>query len=125
MRISDVRDALLTVLPGMVFHFHAPGSVVDGKAAYAVWGETSLGSASADDGFAEWAPAGIIYFYTQVEYDARLDALILALEAAGIAVSPGRIGYDERTEMTAYEIGWAVDCGPGELYAEPEADGDE
>ena len=117
MRISDVRDALLTVLPGMVFHFYAPGAVVDGRSAYAVWGETSLGRASADDGSAEWAPAGMVYYYTPDEYDEKLDALILALEAADIAVSPGRIGYDERTEMIAYEIGWSVECGPGELYA--------
>ncbi len=118
MRISNVRDALLTVLPGMVFHFSAPGAVVDGKSAYAVWGETSLGKGSADDASAEWAPAGMVYYYTPDEYDAKLDQLILALEDAGIAVSPGRIGYDERTEMIAYEIGWSVECGPGELYAE-------
>lgn len=122
MSISDVRDALLTVLPGMVFHFRAPGNVVDGRDAYAVWGETSLGKGSADDASAEWAPAGMVYYYTPDEYDTKLDQLILALEDAGIAVSPGRIGYDDRTEMVAYEIGWAVDCGPGELYTEPEED---
>ena len=118
MRIHDVRDALLEVLPGMVFHFRAPGTVTDGKDAYAVWGETSLGAVNADDRSAEWAPSGMIYFYTPDEYDTRLDALILALEDAGIAVSPGRIGYDDQTEMIAYEIGWAVDCGPGDLYGD-------
>ena len=123
MRITDVRDALLTALPGRVYHFHAPTEAVDGRQAYAVWGETSLGTADADDGYAEWAPSGMIYLYAPEEYAAVVDTVLVALDAAGIAVRPGRIGWDETAELVAYEIGWTVACGPGELYA-PE-DGDE
>lgn len=122
MRITDVRDALLAVLPGRVYHFHAPTEAVDGRGAYVVWGETSLGAANADDMSCEWAPAGMVYFYTPDEYDARLDQLILALEDAGIAVRPGRIGWDDTSQMIAYEIGWSVDCEPGGLYAAEDGD---
>lgn len=118
MRIQDVRDALLTVLPGRVYHFTAPTEAADGREPYAVWGETSLGTAYGDDAPAEWAPSGMIYYYTPEEYDPTVDRIVLALAEAGISVSPGRIGWDERTNVIAYEIGWTVDCAPGELYDE-------
>ena len=59
MRIQDVRDALLTVLPGRVYHFTAPTEAADGREPYAVWGETSLGTAYGDDAPADIAIAGL------------------------------------------------------------------
>lgn len=116
LHITDVRDVLSQVFPGRVYHFHAPTEAVDGGGAYAVWGETSLGTASADNAADEWTPSGMIYIYTPKEYDGRVDDTITLLETAGITVSPGRIGWDDTTRMIAYEIGWTITCAPGELY---------
>lgn len=116
LHITDVRDALLAILPGRAYHFRAPTEAVDGGGAYAVWGETSVGAAYEDDISGEWTASGIIYLYTPREYDRRVDEILTHLEDAGITVSPGRIGYDDMTQMIAYEIGWTITCAPGELY---------
>ena len=120
MRIQDVRDALLGVLPGRVYHYLAPTDAADSREAYAVWGETGITPFDADDGFCEWAVSGMIYFYTPEEYDGRFDALCAALDSAGISIRPGRIAYDDATDQTAYELTWSVACEPGGMYSEPD-----
>ena len=42
MALTDIRDALLTVLPGAVYHFEASESA---QAPYLVWSEDTQGSA--------------------------------------------------------------------------------
>ena len=118
MTIQDVRDALLSVLPGRVYHYLAPTDAADSREAYAVWGETGIDPFDADDGFTEWAVSGMIYFYTSEEYDGRFDALCAALDSVGISLRPGRIAYDDATAQTAYELTWSVACEPGAMYAE-------
>lgn len=122
MNVLTVRDALLSVLDGRVYHYAAPTSRADGRESYAVWGETGVTSYNADDYFAEWAAEGMIYFYTPSEYDADFDALCAALDDAGVAVRPGRIAYDEDADMIAYEVSWSVPVAPGGLYREAEDD---
>lgn len=119
MTIYDVRDALLSVTD-RAYHYKAPRTVVDSGDSYAVWGETGITSLPADDGPAEWALSGMVYFYTPEEYDPLFDDICRALAEAGVAVRPGRIGYDESRSETSYELVWEIPAAPFALYADPE-----
>lgn len=121
MSIYIVRDALLEVL-ARVYHFSAPVEVVDSGESYVVWGETGITSLDADDNPAEWAVTGMVYFYTPVEYDEVFPQICASLCAHGVAIRPGRIGYDDARKEIAYELEWSVTSEAFGIYDEPEVD---
>lgn len=124
MSVYDVRDALLMALE-RVYHFSAPQAVVDAGLSYAVWGETGIVSLDADDGPAEWAVSGVVYYYTPDEYDRTFDAICARLSEAGIAIRPGRIGYDDARRETAYEVEWTAEAEPCAVYGQPPVEPEE
>lgn len=121
MTIYDVRDALVEVL-NRVYHYYASQAAADSGEPYAVWGETGITSLAGDDGPAEWAVSGVIYYYTREEYDPLFDALCASLAEHGVSFRPGRIGYDDTTRTISYEVEWSVTAEPCGIYAEPEDD---
>lgn len=112
-RITDVRDALLSVLDP-VYHFRAPADL---RTRYAVWGEGGSDTILySDDRPGEMTVPGRIYYYTPTEYDMVFDEICAALSDAGISYRLYSIGYDDTTAQIIYEIEWRVVVGKGSLY---------
>ena len=113
MTLHDVRDAFLSVLDD-VYHFKAPGNK---PVHYVVWGETGQSSSlSADDKPGVIAIAGLMYYYTNDEYDTIFDDLCAALTEIGAAWAIRNIGYDDETGQIIYEVSWEVPCGACQIY---------
>ena len=113
MTLIDVRDAFLSVLDD-VYHFKAPGNK---PVHYVVWGETGQSDTiSADDKSDTIAITGLMYYYTDDEYDAIFDDLCSALSDIGAAWVIRNIGYDDSVGQIVYEVAWEVPCGSCSIY---------
>lgn len=113
LTLLDVRDAFLSVLDD-VYHFKAPGNKSE---HYVVWGETGQSDTiSADDKPDTIAIAGLMYYYTNDEYDTIFDDLCFALSEIGAAWGIRSIGYDDSTGQIVYEVAWEVACGACSIY---------
>ena len=118
MKVTDLRDALLTVTD-KVYHYRAPTRQAGQR--YIVWGETG-GSIplDADDIPLAITVTGELILYTQTEYDALVNSLITALsnlaQAEVFAFQVGGMGYDETGQFFQYVFSWSMTCGKCEVY---------
>lgn len=113
MRVTDIRDALRTVLPDAVYHYMSPKSA---PKKYIVWGETDASALCADDEANELTVSGEVWLYTDTEYDTTVDDVCSALESVGAAWSIDQIGYSDDENRFAVVWSWEVNCGKGHIY---------
>jgi hypothetical protein len=105
MTLHDLKNKLLTVLPGKVYHADASGATGN----YIVWCEDGeWDSVWADGQMAEQAITGTIDYFTKTEYDTVFGAIQVALNDLGIAWRINSIQYEEDTKYWHYEWAWVM-----------------
>lgn len=98
--LRDVQAALLTVTDNC-YHYRRP---LRPKKNYIVWMEDSEAeSMDAGNRKAEQQIHGTIDYYTQVEFDANVDRIQEALNAAGIGFRINSVQYEDETNLIHYE----------------------
>ena len=99
MKLSDLRDALLEVVPD-VFHYEAWAK----PNKYIVWAEdTELDSLNADDQKEEQVIQGTIDYFTKIEYDTNVKLIQEKLNSTEISWRLNSIQYEEDTKFIHYE----------------------
>jgi hypothetical protein len=113
MSVLTVRDALLTVTQD-VYHFGAP----EGLKKYIVWGETGPGSEDnwSDNRMQQQTISGLADYYTNVEYDADVDAIQQAFSDADISFGIIAIEHFNDTHSFHYQWRWEIICSFGDMY---------
>ncbi len=116
--IYSVRDALLELSGVKVYHFTADEQRPD---KYIIWAETAVNlTLEADDEPRNVVAQGLIYYYTNEEYDTTVNELVRVLIAHGVGISISNVGWDYTLRQLVYEItwnvGWELDNGTGEIY---------
>jgi hypothetical protein len=98
MRLSELRDILLSVTPN-TFHYSAN----EQKGNYIVWAEEGQGEVEyADDKILSQGIVGTILYFTKTEFDPTFDAIQNALNSNYISWSLESIEYDEKIEYIIY-----------------------
>lgn len=106
MNLTDIRDALLSVLPKAVFHFQAPSKT---KAPYAVWAEDgSDQNRHADNELVGQAIQGTVDYFTREEYDKTVERIQKAFTVRHIPFRLNSIQYETDTKLIHYEWVWNV-----------------
>lgn len=104
MKLSDLRDALLEVIPD-VFHYKARAK----PDKYIVWAEDSeAGSLEADDKKEEQVLQGTIDYFTKMEYDPNFQLIQEKLNSIEISWRLSSIQYEEETGYIHYEWVWEM-----------------
>ena len=104
MALTDIRYALLTVLPGAVYHFEASESA---QAPYLVWSEDTQGSARhANNTMLCQAIQGTVDLYTRDEYDPLFDKVQRAFAVHHIPFRLRSIQRERDTGLIHYEWIW-------------------
>lgn len=99
MKLSEIRDLLLTVTPD-TFHYSAYRK----PDKYIVWAEdTEAGSGHADNSKTNQVIQGTIDYFTTTEFDPNFDLIQQKLKDAGIAFRLSSIQYEEETRYIHYE----------------------
>jgi len=99
MKLSDLRDALLEVIPD-VFHYEAKGK----PDKYIVWAENGeADSLEADDQKDEQVIEGTIDYFTKTEYDPNVKAIQQKLNSINVAWRLNSIQHEEDTGYIHYE----------------------
>lgn len=98
--LRGVKTALLTVTDE-VYHYRRPP---DPKEKYIVWAEDSEAeSMDAENRKAEQQIHGTIDYFTRTEFDANVDRIQEALNAAGIGYRINSVQYEDETNLIHYE----------------------
>ncbi len=107
MTLADVKNALLGVLPGKVYHhFAATGAV----APYIVWAEDGQSdSLHGDEIMTDQIIEGTIDLFTKVEYDPLFSGIQDALNNAGIPFRLNYSGYETDTKIFHNEWVWNIE----------------
>ena len=99
MKLSDIRDALLQVLPD-VFHYEAWAK----PDKYIVWAEdTEADSLNADDKKEEQVLQGTIDYFTKTEYDPNFKLIQAKLNSIEIGWRLNSIQHEQDTGYIHYE----------------------
>lgn len=105
MNLSQLKTALLSVLPGAVYHDRA----LEPPEKYIVWAaDEQRSSLWADDKMIAQVLGGTVDYFTLDEYDANFEAIQAALNAAEIDFKLMSIQYEEETGITHYEWRWGL-----------------
>lgn len=107
MTLADVKNALLSVLPGKVYHhIAAPGA----KAPYIIWAEDGQSdSLHGDNRMINQALEGTIDLYSKTEYDPLFTTIQTALNNAGIPFKLNYSGYETDTKLYHNEWVWNIE----------------
>lgn len=98
--LRDVQAALLTVTENC-YHYRRPPRP---KKNYIVWMEDSEAEAlDAGNRKAEQQLHGTIDYFTLTEFDANVDKIQEALNAAGIGFRINSVQYEDETNLIHYE----------------------
>ena len=98
--LRGVKTALLTVTD-KVYHYRRPPDL---KEKYIVWAEDSEAeSMDAENRKAEQQIHGTIDYFTRTEFDANVDRIQEALNAAGIGYRINSVQYEDETNLIHYE----------------------
>lgn len=104
MKLSDLRDALLEVIPD-VFHYEA-WSKPD---KYIVWAEDGeADSLSADDKKTDQVLQGTIDYFTKTEYDPNFELIQEKLNSIDISWKLNSVQHEEETGYIHYEWVWEI-----------------
>jgi len=99
MRLSEIRDLLLTVTPD-TFHYFAHKK----PDKYIVWAEdTEAGSGHADNRKTNQVIQGSIDYFTKTEFDSNVDLIQNKLTEAQIAWKLNSVQYEEETKYIHHE----------------------
>lgn len=99
MKLSDLRDVLLEVLPD-VFHYEAWAK----PDKYIVWAEdTEASSLNVDDTKEEQIIQGTIDYFTKTEFDNTVVLIQQKLNSIDVAWQLSSIQYEEDTKFIHYE----------------------
>lgn len=99
MTLSDIKNALLTVIPD-VFHYYAKNK----PDKYIVWSEDGQSDELvADDHVEEQEIQGTIDYFTKTEYDPNFGKIQQALNDIEITWRLNSIQYEEETGFIHYE----------------------
>lgn len=99
MKLTDLRDLLLTVGPP-VFHFFATGQTGN----YIVWAEDGeAGAVHTDNQKAEQVIQGTIDYFTKTEFDPAVDQIQEKLNSVDIAWRLNSIQHEQDTGYIHYE----------------------
>ena len=99
MKLSDIKNALLTVVPD-VFHYYARNK----PDKYIVWAEDGQSDELlGDDCMVEQEIQGTIDYFTKTEYDPNFAKIQQALNGIDIAWRLNSIQYEEETGYIHYE----------------------
>lgn len=105
MRLTDLRDLLITVGPP-VFHHFASGQTGN----YIMWAEDGeAGSVHADDQKIEQSIQGTIDYFTKTEFDPVVNQIQDKLNTADIAWRLNSVQHERDTGYIHYEWIWEVD----------------
>lgn len=106
MPITDVRDAMLMVLPDHVWHYQAPADAGD---KYIVWSEDSQGPAvHTDNRMTDQAIQGTVDLFTKQEYDPIAAKIQKALSLRGIPYYLRSIQHEEESGKIHFQWVWEV-----------------
>lgn len=104
MKLSDIRDALLTVTQD-TFHYHAHKK----PDKYIVWAEDTESNASyADNKKNIQVIQGTIDYFTKTEFDSNFDIIQNKLNSIGLSWRLNSIQYEEDTGYIHYEWVWEM-----------------
>ena len=99
MKLSDIRDALLEIIPD-VFHYEAWAK----PDKYIVWAEDGeAGSLNADDQKTDQVIQGTIDYFTKTEYDPNFKLIQAKLNSIEISWRLNSIQHEEETGYIHYE----------------------
>jgi hypothetical protein len=99
MKLSDIRDALLEVIPD-VFHYEAYAK----PNKYIVWAEdTEAYAGYGDNKKTTQVIQGTIDYFTKEEYDSNVKLIQEKLNSIELAWSLNSIQYEEDTKFIHYE----------------------
>jgi hypothetical protein len=99
MKLSDLRDALLEVIPD-VFHYEAKGK----PDKYIVWAEDGeADSLEADDQKDEQAIQGTIDYFTKTEYDPNVGLIQKKLNSLDLSWRLNSVQHEDETKYIHYE----------------------
>jgi hypothetical protein len=104
MKLSDLRDVLLTVgVP--VYHYHAKKQT----GSYIVWAEDGeAGSSNADNQKTEQVIQGTIDYFTKTEFDPNFELIQQKLNFAEISWRLNSIQHEKDTGYIHYEWVWEL-----------------
>lgn len=106
MLLSDVKNALLGVLPGKVHHNIAES---DEEPPYIVWAEDGQSDSLHGDGIMTGQIIeGTIDLFSKVEYDPLFSKIQEALNNAGIGFRLNHAGYETDTKLFHSEWVWKI-----------------
>ena len=104
--ITEIRDAMLIVLPKAVYHYRAPKST---KAPYIVWAEDGRGDTThANNSMVGQVIQGTVDYFTRSEYDPNIDRIQRAMTIKHIVFRLASIQFEEETGLIHYEWIWEV-----------------
>ncbi len=99
MKLSDIRDALLEVIPD-VFHYEAWAK----PDKYIVWAEDTESDAGyGDNKKTTQVIQGTIDYFTKTEYDPNFELIQVKLNSIDIAWRLNSIQYEDETKFIHYE----------------------
>ena len=99
MKLSDIRDALLEVIPD-VFHYEAWAK----PDKYIVWAEDNEASSlNADNKKQEQVLEGTVDYFTKTEYDPNFKLIQSKLNAIDISWKLNSVQHEEETGYIHYE----------------------
>jgi hypothetical protein len=105
MKLEEVRDVFLSVLPEATFHYEARSK----SDKYIVWAEDSPGdTVFADDELDERAIEGTVDYYTKTEYDPTVKQIENAMDNSEMSWRLSSIQHEEDTGYIHYEWIWQV-----------------
>lgn len=105
-QLTDVRDAMLAVLPDKTYHFEAPDNT---KGDYLIWAEDGQGeSRCADNEMVHQTIQGTTDLYTDDEYNPLFSRVQNAFRAWHIPFRLNSIQHEPETGKIHYEWIWEV-----------------
>jgi hypothetical protein len=105
MRLVDVRDVFLSILPEATFHYEAWAK----PDKYIVWAEDGQGNTIfADDKLDERAIEGTADYYTKSEYDPVVRQIETAMDDSEMSWELSSVQHEEETGYIHYEWIWQV-----------------
>lgn len=104
MKLSDIRDALLTVTQD-TFHYFAHKK----PNKYIVWAEdTEANSIHADNEKIDQVIQGTIDYFTKTEFDPNFDLIQDKLNSIGLSWRLNSIQYEDDTGYIHFEWVWEM-----------------
>jgi len=106
MRLEQVRDLFLSILPTATFHYNA-WSKPD---KYIVWAEDGQSDAiHADNQMQIQVLQGTVDYFTKTEFDPMIDTIQQAMNGVDMAWALNSVQHEEDTGFIHHEWTWEVE----------------